>query len=100
MKRTSLFVIFGYLLLAFVLMACSSSGGDEEAATDSGGEETAVESDTAVESAEGGSQNIVIGEKRASVAITTQIFRRKKGSTSDITNSTCFSALSMTEMII
>lgn len=70
MKRTTLFVIFGYFLLALVLMACSSSGGDEEAATDSGGEDTAVTSDTAVESdtvdeipadTGGGEQTVVIG---------------------------------------
>lgn len=59
MKRTSLFLIFGYLFLALLFVACSSSGGDEEAATDSG-------SDTAAESADsggsgGGDQTIVIG---------------------------------------
>ena len=59
MKRTSLFLIFGYLFLALLFVACSSSGGDEEAATDSG-------SDTAAESADSGGsgsgdQTIVIG---------------------------------------
>ncbi|MAT95986.1 MAG: hypothetical protein CL608_02365 [Anaerolineaceae bacterium] len=60
MKRTSLFLIFGYLFMALILVACSPSGGDEEAATDSGSEDTAVQSDT-VDEMPGGSQNVVIG---------------------------------------
>ena len=51
MKRTTLFLIFGYLFFALIFVACSPSGG-EEAATDSGG-------DTAAES--GGDQTVVIG---------------------------------------
>ena len=56
MKRTSLFLIFGYLFLALMFVACSSSGGDEEAATDSGGDTAAESSDSG-----GGEQTVVIG---------------------------------------
>ncbi|MCB8925666.1 MAG: amino acid ABC transporter substrate-binding protein [Ardenticatenaceae bacterium] len=56
MKRTSLFLIFGYLFLALMFAACSSSGGDEEAATDSGGDTAAESSDSG-----GGEQTVVIG---------------------------------------
>ena len=63
MKRTSLLLIFGYLLIALALVACSPSGGEEEAATDSGGGDTAVQSDTVDEipDSSGGSQTVVIG---------------------------------------
>lgn len=63
MKRTSLLLIFGYLLIALMLAACSPAGGDEEAATDSGGEDTAVTTDTVDEipASSGGAQTVVIG---------------------------------------
>ncbi|MCA9899060.1 MAG: amino acid ABC transporter substrate-binding protein [Ardenticatenaceae bacterium] len=57
MKRTTLFLIFGYLLFALILVACSPSGGEEEAATDSGSEDTAAESTDSG----GGDQTVVIG---------------------------------------
>ena len=56
MKRTSLFLMFGYLFLALMFVACSSSGGDEEAAIDSGGDTAAESSDSG-----GGEQTVVIG---------------------------------------
>lgn len=58
MKRTNLLVFLGILFFAWLLVACSPSGGDEEAATNAD-EETAVESADTSES--GGSQTVVIG---------------------------------------
>jgi branched-chain amino acid transport system substrate-binding protein len=57
MKRTNWFLIFSYLLLALLFVACSSSGDEEAAETDTGGGDTAVESTDSG----GGSQTVVIG---------------------------------------
>lgn len=63
MKRTSLLVIFGYLFLAFILFACSPSGGEEETATDTGSEDTTSETTSTDTTADtgGGAQTVVIG---------------------------------------
>lgn len=63
MKRTSLLVIFGYLFLAFILFACSPSGGDEESATDTGSEDTTSDTTSTDTTADtgGGAQTVVIG---------------------------------------
>lgn len=59
MKRTTLLVIFGYLFLAFILFACSPSGGEAETATDTGSEDT-TSTDTTADTG-GGAQTLVIG---------------------------------------
>ena len=63
MKRTSLLVIFGYFFLAFILFACSPSGGEEETATDTGSDDTTADTTSTDTTADtgGGAQTVVIG---------------------------------------